>query len=132
MIESVCRHIKNYFIAEAHAGSFTVSGGVITDADFLADGYYLIWGSKYNDGVHLYPDDTLIDETFSGDIAIMNPPDRFLEICEQITEYCSSGDASPSPYKKESFGDYSYERDEGGSLSWQKAFSTQLNEWRKV
>lgn len=131
MIESVCRHIKNYFITEVYSGSFIVSGGVITDAGFLTDGYYLIWGSKYNDGVHLYPDDTLVDEEFSGDIALMNPPEEFLDVCGEIAEYCSSEDASPSPYKKESFGGYSYERDDDSS-SWQKAFSSKLNQWRKI
>ncbi len=132
MIEAVCRHIRNYFISSVHAGRFTISGGTITDADFMRDGYYLIWGSEYNDGVHLYPDDTLTDEEFSGDIALMNPPEDFLAVCTEIEEYMASDMASPSPYKKESFGGYSYELEGGDSASWQKVFASRLNRWRKL
>ncbi|MCD7822528.1 MAG: hypothetical protein LUG86_00680 [Oscillospiraceae bacterium] len=132
MIEAVCRHIKNYFISEVHDGIFTISGGALTDPGFMRDGYYLIWGSKYNDSVHLYPDDTLTDEQFSGDIALMNPPEDFLGICAEIEEYMASDMASPSPYKKESFGGYSYEREDSESASWQKVFSSRLNRWRKL
>ncbi len=132
MIEAVCRHIKNYFISEVHAGKFSIVGGELEDPGFMNDGYYLIWGSKYNDSVHLYPDDTLIDEEFDGDIALMNPPEDFLTVCEEISEYMASDMASPSAYKKESFGGYSYEREDSESNSWQKVFSSRLNQWRKI
>ncbi len=132
MIEAVLRHIKNYFITEVHAGNFTISGGKLTDADFMKDGYYLIWGSKYNDAVHIYPDDTLTDEEFSGDVALMNPPEDFLTVCEEIEEYMASDMASPSPYKKESFGGYSYELEDSSSCSWQRVFASRLNQWRKI
>ncbi|MCD7770859.1 MAG: hypothetical protein LUH23_02045 [Oscillospiraceae bacterium] len=132
IIETVCRHIKNYFISEVHAGEFTISGGAVTDADFMRDGYYLIWGSKYNDAVHLYPDDVLTDEEFSGDIALMNPPEDFLALCEEIETYMASDMASPSPYKKESFGGYSYELEDTEANNWQKVFASRLNQWRKI
>ncbi|MCD7847820.1 MAG: hypothetical protein LUG49_07330 [Oscillospiraceae bacterium] len=132
MIETVCRHIKNYFISSVHPGKFTISGGQVIDTDFMRDGYYLIWGSRYNDGVHLYPDDSLTDEEFSGDIALMDPPEEFLTICSEISEYLDSDMASPSPYKKESFGGYSYEREDSDSSNWQKVFASRLNQWRKI
>ncbi len=132
MIETVCRHIKNYFISTVHPGKFTISGGQVIDTDFMRDGYYLIWGSKYNDGVHIYPDDILTDEEFDGDIALMNPPEDFLTVCSEISEYMKSEMASPSPYKKESFGGYSYEREDSDSSNWQKVFASRLNQWRKI
>ncbi|MCD8006995.1 MAG: hypothetical protein LUF29_08555 [Oscillospiraceae bacterium] len=132
MIEAVCRHIKNYFITDVYAGKFTISGGEVIDTDFMRDGYYLIWGSKYNDAVHLYPDDVLTDEEFDGDIALMNPPEDFLALCTEIEDYMASDMASPSPYKKESFGGYSYEMNDSGSNRWQKIFASRLNQWRKL
>ncbi|MCC8131412.1 MAG: hypothetical protein LUC38_07370 [Oscillospiraceae bacterium] len=131
MIEEVFKHIKNYFITETHSGSYKISSGKLTNASFLTGGYYLIDGSQYNDGVHYYSD-TLTDEDFSGDIAILNPPEEFLELYKDIEAYVSSDMASPSPFKKESFGGYTYERDDTGSLSWQKAFGSRLNQWRKI
>lgn len=136
MVDIICRHIKNYFIAEVHKGSFSVTDGCITEADFLSDGdYILISGSRYNDGVHIYLYDWLKDEDFDGEIAVMNPPDEFLELCGEIEEYCTSDVSAASPYKKESFGGYSYERydsDSGVSSSWQSVFKYKLNPWRKI
>lgn len=135
MLDTICRHIRNYFISETVSGSFSIVSGALKGAGLISSGsYYLIYGSKYNDGVHTSPDDTLINEDFDGDVAFMSPPAEFLKLCSEIEEYCSSN-VGASAFKKESFGGYSYERfsgSDGGTPSWQSVFAAQLNPWRKI
>ena len=147
MLEQICAFIHNYFKTVKHEGTFTISSGVLA-VDFLVNGqYFLISGSKLNDGVYQYPAQAaqgkppiLADETFTGEIWEMAPPRMFLDLVKEIEAWNDKyGDASISPYASESFGGYSYTMAQGyasaggGMLnSWQSIFSSRLNQWRKL
>ena len=135
MLEQVMREIRNFFPIESYAGDFTVENGVISPLKLFNGQYYMIEGSKLNDGVYKYgepieqPADTL-----NGYVIVLAPPKAFLELVSEIEAYQTKyGDVTP--YTSESFGGYSYSKatgSNGSSLSWADAFSKRLNTWRKI
>ena len=145
MLTELCQELHNWFVKEQHDGNFTISGGVLT-APFLVSGqYYRIIGSIFNDGVHKYGDnkDTLIDETFDGAVWALAIPQAVInlaaEIAEWQTKYGVAGAAAMSPFNSESFGGYSYNKGSTAATSgavsgasWQNAFASRLNMWRKL
>lgn len=146
MLERICAHIHNYFTEDANgdayhkeAGTFTISGGTL-ELPFLVDGcYFLVSGSRFNDGVFKYPADDLVDETFTGTVSEMRPPRAFLKVVDEIAAWDEKyGATMASPYTSESVqGVYSYAKaaaDGSGSSAdaWQGAFRARLNEWRKI
>lgn len=138
MMESVLSHLHNWFVAPdgIHEGTFTITDGSIDLSDFLQDGqYFRICGSVFNDGVYAYAAETLTDETFTGTIWALRVPLALSKLVAEIEDYENTDAAKPSPFKSESFGGYSYTRNtdsDGAPLSWQKAFRSRLNEWRKI
>ena len=146
MIEQVCAYIHNFFTHEkgrpihCEEGTFRVEDGGLM-LDFLQDGnYYLIRGSDFNDGVHLYPSTDLTDEVFTGKVYKMRPKPDFLKLVEEITAWQEQyGAASASPFSSEHFGSYSYTKarsyaSAGGGMesSWQSIFDFRLNQYRKL
>lgn len=128
MLYEIMKHIRNFFLSGQYEdGDFVIEDGKVS-LPFLKDGqYFLIEGSALNDGVYQYPNSALVDETFSGRISALNVPKAFLNLAEEITAY--SGKYEATPYTSESFGGYSYTK---AHQSWQSAFSTRLNAWRKI
>jgi len=59
----------------------------------------------------------------------MAVPQDFVALCAEIKQYRDA--ESPSAYKSESFGGYTYTKDKAGA-SWQTAFSDKLKVWRKL
>ena len=146
MLEQVCAYIHNYFTRrdgvalDRAEGQFTIEGGALP-LDFLKPGnYFLIRGSDFNDGVHTYPADDLIDETFTGTVYKMVPPKGFVALVNEITSWQDKyGNAVNSPFQSESFAGYSYTKKGGSSAdgtdstaSWQSTFATSLSQWRKL
>lgn len=138
MLEQVLASIKNYFIAEIRHGTYTIENGGI-ELPFLRNGqYFRVMGSVFNDGVYQYPADALTDETFDGAVWALAIPKGLRELVTEIEAWQSKyGAAVDSPYQSESFGGYSYTKASGGSGSeqragWEIAFSSRLNQWRKV
>lgn len=140
MLEQVLDYIHNYFERDAVRREFTVSDGLI-DADFLQNNqYFKIEGSVFNDGVHNYPGDALVDETFTGTVIAMAVPPAVIAISEEINDWMTQyGSVVNSPYQSESFGGYSYTKasianGNGGSnmADWRSAFGARLNRWRKI
>lgn len=138
MLEQVLASIKNYFISEIKHGLYTIENGGI-ELSFLLDGqYFRIMGSVFNDGVYQYPADTLTDEAFDGTIWALAVPKALTELVAEIELWQAKYGASlKSPYQSESFGGYSYTKASGGSGSeqktgWECAFSSRLDQWRKV
>lgn len=130
MLNKICREIKNYFTYDddKHYGKYTIENGIITPFDFDTD-YYAIFGSRRNDGVHKKTD-ILQDEVFTGSIWIMSIPTDFLELVSEITEWNETNASTlDSPYTSESFGGYSYTKQQGGYLA---QFGTRLNGYRKI
>lgn len=149
MIEEICADIHNYFIEDSRGGfyhlenaTFTIENGAIT-LPFLVPGqYFLILGSKLNDGVHQYALENLADETFSGQIYEMRVPKMLLALSGEIDAWIEQyGSVMNSPYQSESFGGYSYTKASSGSdgnsgsqngADWRKVFGSRLNQWRKI
>ena len=139
MLEQVLMHIRNWFPVKGgiHSGTFTIKDGGIT-LPFLADGqYFRICGSVFNDGLHQYPEDDLVDETFNGTIWALAIPKAVIDLADEIQNWQEkNGEASVSPYQSESFGGYSYSKAtdsaSGGAVTWQTAFRSRLNAWRKL
>ena len=139
MLEQVLMHLKNWFLVPGgiHEGTYTIEDGGIT-LPFLANGqYFRIFGSVFNDGLHLYPASDLKAETFDGTVWALAVPQAVIELAEEIDAWQKkNGDASVSPYQSESFGGYSYSKatdsTSGGSVTWQSAFRSRLSAWGKL
>ena len=138
MLTEICTHLKNFFVRNEedkhYQKGITINDGILTPSFGLKQNqYYRIIGSTFNDGVHRFGDatDVLVDETFDGSVWLMAVPKSFLDLVSEIEEYQAKyGQATP--YVSESFGGYSYSKSDGAATSWQHAFSTRLNAWRKI
>ena len=139
MLEQVLMHLKNWFLVPGgiHEGTYTIEDGGIA-LPFLANGqYFRICGSVFNDGLHQYPASDLKAETFEGTVWALAVPQAVIELAAEIEAWQKkNGDASTSPYQSESFGGYSYSKATdsatGGAVTWQSAFRSRLNAWRKI
>lgn len=141
MLTELCQELRNWFDLDRRYGEFTISGGALT-ADFLVAGqYYRIKGSIFNDGVHKFGVDELDDETFKGEVWALGIPKAVIDLAEEIeawkAKYESAGSAAMSPFTSESFGGYSYSKNETASSSasatgWKAVFASSLNRWRKI
>ena len=139
MLEQVLMHLNNWFLVHGgiHEGTYTIEDGSIA-LPFLANGqYFRICGSVFNDGLHQYPDSDLKTETFEGTVWALAIPQAVIELEAEIEEWQKkNGDASVSPYQSESFGGYSYSKAtdsaSGGAVTWQSAFRSRMNAWRKL
>lgn len=135
----LCGELHNWFspVCNAHAGTYEISDGSLLDVDFLQDGqYFRIVGSVFNDGVYIYPEYGLKDETFDGSIWPMNVPAEVRCLAAEIDEsrHNHNGDKTPK-FNSESFGGYSYTRatnSDGLPLTWRDVFRKRLNPWRKL
>ena len=139
MLEQVLMHLKNWFLVPGgiHEGTYTIEDGGITLPFFANGQYFRICGSVFNDGLHQYPASDLKAETFEGTVWALAVPQAVIELSAEIEAWQKkNGDASVSPYQSESFGGYSYSKAtdsaSGGAVTWQYAFRSRLNAWRKL
>ena len=139
MLEQVLMHLKNWFLVPGgiHEGTYTIEDGGIT-LPFLENGqYFRICGSVFNDGLHQYPASDLKEETFDGAVWALAVPQAVIDLSTEIESWqTKNGDASVSPYQSESFGGYQYSKAtdsaSGGAVTWQSAFRSRMNAWRKL
>ena len=141
MLTELCGVLRNWFETDRISDTYTVKNGIITPP-FLQNGqFFRVVGSVFNDGVHQYPDYAMADETFDGAIWPMAVPPAVLCLAEEIQAWKDkNGDAAASPFMSESFGGYSYSKaasstSSGGTgviVTWQTAFKSRLNQWRKI
>ena len=139
MLEQVLMHLNNWFLVPGgiHEDTYTIKDGGIT-LPFLQNGqYFRICGSVFNDGLHQYPADDLKTETFNGVIWVLAIPQAVIDLSSEIEVWeTKNGSASVGPYQAESFGGYSYTKatdaQTGGAVTWQSAFRSRLNQWRKL
>lgn len=141
-LSDFCKTVNNYFEKSVHYGTYTISGGkIVKDVDFLQSGqYYRIVNSVFNDGIYKYGEETLADETFTGEIWAMAVPPAVIELVDEINQWVDKyGEVANSPFNSESFGGYSYSKgypgtgNSGGSGSdWTDIFAKKLNRWRKL
>lgn len=139
-LTELCAHLRNWFVrsdADRRVGTFEIVGGCI-DLPWLADGqYFRIIGSVFNDGVWQNPAVGLTDEVFDGAVWAMAVPPDVVSLADEITAWETKyADAAQSPYKSESFGGYTYTKDDSstaeGGLSWTTVFKGRLRPWRKL
>lgn len=152
MLTEICQYLRNWFNRKPNGDDYPKFSGefVIEDNELKFDGlvngqYYRIMGSLFNDGVHKYGENDLTDETFTGVIWSMGVPKEVVQLAEEISEwqtkYGGVDGSMMSPFNSESFGGYSYNKSGGGASSgvqsagsgtWQGAFASRLNMWRKI
>lgn len=144
MLTELCQELRNWFDRKRVFGTFTIEDGELTVPFLQTNQYYRIVGSIFNDGVHKYGDETdvLTDETFDGAIWALAIPKEVVDLAADIaawqTKYGGANSNAMSPYTSESFGGYSYSKSaaNGGSnnagTSWQSAYASRLNKWRKI
>lgn len=145
MLSELCQELRNWFDrGQPHInGTFEIVDGKITTDDFInviqTNQYFRIVGSVFNDGVYQYTQElSLIDESFTGSVWLMAIPKAVLDLSTEIDNWITEyGTAAASPFQSESFGGYSYSKSSGGSsggsgVSWQSAFVSKLNLWRKI
>ena len=140
-LTELCQELKNWFDLKRYFGEFTISNGSISVPDLKENQYFRIIGSVFNDGVHKYPANDLIDETFDGAVWAMAVPPQVIALLKKINDFEDKyGEAIKSPYTSESFGGYSYSKSAGTSADGSgnasngvlSAFAGELNRWRKV
>lgn len=134
MLESVLMYLNNFFVVAVYDGTYTIKDGSI-ELPFLVPGqYFRIVGSLLNDGVYLYPAESLKDETFDGSIWALAVPPALLTKVDEITEW-EAKNANTGPYTSESFGGYSYSKAtnaSGVAVGWRDVFKAELAPWKKM
>lgn len=136
MLAHVLAYLRNYFPVGYESGFFEVKNGSI-ELPNLKDGqYFYIIGSVFNDGVHQYPASGMTDEVFSGSVYALAIPKALLDLVAEIEKWQeTNGEKAVGIYQSESFGGYSYSLKSGADgfgASWQNAFASRLNIWRKI
>ena len=139
MLEQVLMHLNNWFLVPGgiHEGTYTIEDGGIA-LPFLANGqYFRICGSVFNAGLHQYPAGDLKTETFDGTVWAMAVPQAVIDLASEIEAWDKkNGEAASGIYQSESFCGYSYTKAtdsvSGGAVTWQSAFRSRLNAWRKL
>lgn len=134
----VLLYLRNFFPGERWALSNEPINGGGTDLPLDVGDYYVIEGSKRNDGLHIYGENDLVGDVLTGYVTGCRIPSALLAIYEEIIYWQQQNEeAITSPYQSESFGGYSYTKKSGTSGtgavdSWQSAFASRLKIWRKI
>lgn len=144
MLSEICRELKNWFDRDQphFYGTFEIKNNHIADTEFESvikpNQYFRIYGSVFNDGVWKNDESLqLTNEIFNGEISLMAIPAEVIDLETEIKNWLTTNaDALNSVYASESFGGYSYSKASGNSgkpvSSWQDAFASKLNLWRKI
>lgn len=132
-------YLRNFFPGE----KWQFFGEEITDKRLSLPGlergdYYLIEGSRRNNGIHVYGNSDLKNETYSGIVTEVCVPSELLDMLDEINAWQEKNcEVVQSPYQSESFGGYSYTKasaniGNGEAMSWKTVFGTRLRIWRKL
>lgn len=140
-IHEIMRYCRNFFpYGDPQYGEWTIEDNTIS-LDFLEeDQLMLIESSQFNDGVWHYGTDTLVNESFTGYITALAPPQDFVNLCDEIiawqAKYGTTDSPALSPFNSESFAGYSYSKGNNSSgraaTSWKDVFAGRLSVWRKL
>ena len=141
MLGAVLASVNNRFAGRPVRGRWSVSGGELHPASGqalpLADGQWCdVAGSALNDGLHRQGAGGLSDEDFEGAVTPLRVPRELLDLVSEIEAWQKAQEAAGGPYASESFGGYSYSRATdpatGLPMTWEAAFRSRLNRWRKL
>lgn len=135
-IAAVMAEVHNYFARKRIDGSITISGGMVVSPEINAP-YAYIKGSLFHDGLHQLDASSIVgdsgpDETFSGCVWLLYPPNHFIALCRQIAEF--EAKTPVGALQSESLEGYSYSRASGqnGLLTWQEAYASRLRPYRRM
>lgn len=152
-LTDICAECRNYFLPDyidlansIHAGTYTISGGAVSDTSFLLQGqYFRIVGSVLNDGVYENTAEgraSLKDETFTGSIWSMHVPPDFIKLAEDINAWQEKNESidskNLSPFSSENIsGVYSYSKggsnsNGGTAVAWLVQFGARLKRYKRV
>lgn len=137
MLGCVLAYLRNYFSVQKWCGTYVIENGAVELPEVKDGQYFRIVGSVFNDGVYQNPANNLKDETFTGAVWALAIPQALLDLVTEIEAWQEkNGTAASGPYQSESFGGYSYSLKSGadgsGGFTWQSAFASRLNRWRKI
>lgn len=149
MMTELCQELRNWFdrgMDKWTDETITIENGELVGfSDRLQENqYFRVLGSVFNDGAHKYGEADLSDETFTGSIWAMAVPPAVIALASDIEawneKYGGVDGPTMSPFTSESFGGYSYTKaagsgtgDSGGAGgTWESAFRSRLNMWRKI
>jgi hypothetical protein len=137
MLDHVLAYLRNYCEVGYIYGTFEIKDGTLSLPEVLNGQYFKIVGSVFNDGVHQNPAGNLTDEAFTGVVWTLAIPKAVLDIVTEVEAWQEkNGTAASGLYQSESFGGYSYSLKSGNGssdgYSWQNAFASRLNRWRKI
>lgn len=135
-IAAVMRAVRNYFERGYIEGEISISGGVVSPA--VDAPYVYISGSDFHDGVKKMMASTIEadnhpNETFTGRVWLLHPPDDFIDLCEKIAAYNEKN--APGALVSETLNEYSYTKatgKNGSLLSWEEAFASKLIPYRRM
>lgn len=129
----VLNYDSGMLVADVMRGEFVIEGGAV-ELPLMNGQHYVISGSVFNDGVHVYPSDVLEDERFTGVIHALRLPKALLDIVAQMEEEAGKTGVS-NGFASESFGGYSYTRatdSKGRTLDMIRANADRLAPWRML
>jgi hypothetical protein len=141
MLETVLDYLHNWFCVDVIHGEFVIDAGRLQLPEGVTvdpQQYVRVFGSIFNDGVHLFGDDDLTDETFTGTVWLLAIPTELLSVVRDIeatVQASASVVANGAPKKSESFDGYSYTlmtRADGSLVDWRDVYAPRLARWRKL
>lgn len=132
-VAAVMRRVRNYFEKGYCRGRFDIVDGRLSPAPAAA--WVAIQGSRYHDGVYQLVGGRLTNltrpmpqERFEGTVWLLSPPEDFLSLCRDVSEYHDKRPADA--FQSERFGDYSYTR--AANKDWAEAFARELLPYRRM
>lgn len=141
VLTEICEYLNNYFWEKKIKGHFSVENKSLTVSGLKDGQYFRILGSTFNDGVHVYPANDLVNEVFDGEIWAMAVPSTVIALTSEITawqgKYGQATSEALSPFNSESFSGYSYSKSGssvsgGAATTWQDVYAGRLNKYRKL
>lgn len=147
VLTELCQELRNWFDRDQKKwiGQLSIENHKIllsgAEINLIEGQYFRIIGSLLNDGVHVYPDEDLKEESFNGAVWSMAIPPSVIELANTIDAYNEkNAEAIDKPYQSESFGGYSYTKGSGKTSGgsggnpahWKNHFADDLNRWRKL
>ena len=145
-LTELCQNLRNWFDRERYVGNVTIRNGEITvngkTVTMQSNMYFRVIGSYFSDGIHIYPDYGIVDEAFAGAVWLLAIPAPVVQLASDIEawreKYETVDSEAMSPFTSETVGSHSYSKGstsakgESSTASWQSAFASRLNAWRKI
>lgn len=134
-IPDIMREIRNYFPYAALDGCWQLDGGKLLPDSNLGNAAWVCLEGAVQSGVHPLENGIIPnvwDESWTGRVWLLSPPNDFLQLCQQIIDWCSK---QPAPSaQSESFGAYSRTAltVSGKPLMWQDVFASALRPYRQM